>query len=396
MLHLDAGSEPTPPDALPLVVVGASAGGVEALSVFVAGLPKPFPAPIVVAQHLDPRRRSQLPKVLGPRSTLPVRVVEDRLTLEPGVIYLVPADRNVEISDNQVSVQGDSSRHRPMPSIDRLLTSASRVFGERLIAVILSGLGTDGAIGARHVKAAGGTVVVQDPRTGRLPRDAQALAPGAVDIVRGPDADRCAAERPPERRVPVTRGRRGATPAGVPRRVRDRSGIDFSSYKRPTILRRLQRRMVATGATRLRDYVAVVLRTIPRRYERLVSSFLIKVTEFFRDPDLFGYLREIAIPELDAEARRARRRAPDLVGGLRHGRGGLLARDAGRRSPRRRAVDVQRAHLRDRPRRRGDPLRPSRASTRRRRWTGLPGDLVERYFVPDRTRLPGRQRSSAS
>ncbi len=300
--HLDAGSEPTPPDAIPLVVVGASAGGVEALSVFVAGLPTPFPAPIVVAQHLDPRRRSQLPEVLGPRSTLPVRVVEDRLTLEPGVIYLVPADRNVEISDNQVSVQGDSSRHRPMPSIDRLLTSASRVFGERLIAVILSGLGTDGAIGARHVKAAGGTVVVQDPRTADFPAMPQALAPDVVDIVSGPDRLGVLLSDLLSGTYPVTAADEERLLAGVAR-ARSRS-------KRDRLLE-LQAPddpappPAADGRHRrhpLRDYVRYV-QEHPEEYERLVSSFLIKVTEFFRDPELFEFLREIAIPEVIDEAR---------------------------------------------------------------------------------------------
>src|SRR5262245_63407216 len=84
-----------------LVVVGASAGGIDALSTLVATLPKGFPAPIVIAQHLDPRRRSHLPEILARRTELPVRSVEERDRLEPGVVYIVPANRDVEITDHE-------------------------------------------------------------------------------------------------------------------------------------------------------------------------------------------------------------------------------------------------------------------------------------------------------
>src|SRR5919204_1451639 len=96
-----------------LVVIGASAGGVEALSTLVSTLPAEFPAPIVIAQHLDPSRISHLQDILGRRSTLPVRSVVDREELQPGVVYVVPADRNVEISDHHVSVHTDHGRSRP-------------------------------------------------------------------------------------------------------------------------------------------------------------------------------------------------------------------------------------------------------------------------------------------
>ena len=87
-----------------LVVIGASAGGIEALGLLLASLPAAFPAPIVIAQHLDPTRTSHLPEILGRRSTLPVRVVGERERLGPGVVHLVPADRHVEIVDDAVQL----------------------------------------------------------------------------------------------------------------------------------------------------------------------------------------------------------------------------------------------------------------------------------------------------
>ncbi len=147
-----------------LVVVGSSAGGVEALSLLVATLPADFPAPLVLAQHLDPRQPSHLGEILARRSTLPVRTVTDQEHLDPGVVYVVPADRHVEIADHVVHLH-DNSGKRPMPSIDRLLSSAASVYGERLIAVILTGTGSDGASGAHAVKAGGGMVIIENPAT---------------------------------------------------------------------------------------------------------------------------------------------------------------------------------------------------------------------------------------
>src|SRR4051812_2924997 len=172
----------TPP-VRQLVVVGSSAGGVEALSTLVAALPADFPAPIVVAQHLDRSRVSHLEEILARRSTLPVRTVSGTEPLAAGVVYVVPSDRNVEISDHHVSVQEPTLLGGPKPSVDLLLGTAAQVFGEELYAVILTGTGSDGANGARLVKEAGGTVVIQNPETASFPGMPLSLAPTTVDIV---------------------------------------------------------------------------------------------------------------------------------------------------------------------------------------------------------------------
>ena len=165
-----------------LVVVGASAGGIEALSRLVATLPADFPAPIVVAQHLEPSRVSHLQEILGRRSTLAVRTVGDQESLAPGIVFVVPANRDVEITDHAITIHRDRPG-RPKPSIDRLLETAADTFGERLVAVILTGTGSDGAEGARRVKEVGGTVIVQDPETAQFPELPRSLARSTVDIV---------------------------------------------------------------------------------------------------------------------------------------------------------------------------------------------------------------------
>jgi two-component system CheB/CheR fusion protein len=287
------------------VVIGSSAGGIEALSRLVASLPADFPAPVVIAQHLDPRRPSHLHEILARHATLPVRVVEEREALEDGVIFVVPSNRLVEISHGDLRL----SAARPgavAPSIDVLFESAATVFGPGLIAVILTGSGSDGSAGAWHVKEAGGTVVIENPATAMFPSMPSSIAPSLVDVTADLDSigsvlcDLLAAgNRPAD-------GSDHEELRELLERIHERSGIDFGSYKPATIMRRLRGRMNATARPTLGGYAAY-LESDPEEYARLVNSLLIKVTEFFRDPKLFDYLREHVLPELIVEARRDRR-----------------------------------------------------------------------------------------
>ena len=284
-----------------LVVIGASAGGIDALSDVLGPIPATFPAPIVVAQHTQPSRASHLAEILSARTALSVVTVSPQEQLVPGRVYFVPADHHVVITDHVVEAR-EAGGSRPSPSIDRLLASAAEVYGERLIAVVLSGMGSDGVVGAGEVKARGGTVVIQNPATAAQPAMPGALPPTIVDFVANAD------------RIGELLGELVTVPIAVPaddeehllgqflERVRERTGIDFSAYKRPTILRRLQRRMVATANPRLRDYIRFVHKH-PEEYQRLSSAFLIKVTQFFRDADLFEYLRDTVLPALITDAR---------------------------------------------------------------------------------------------
>ncbi len=290
-------------DGSPLIVVGASAGGVEALTTLVGALRAPFPAPIVIAQHLDPTRPSHLGEILARRSALPVITVADHAALQAGTVYVVPANRHVQITAHDMTVLPDGAG-RPKPSVDLLLSSAAAVYGEQLIAVILTGTGSDGAIGGRAVHDAGGTVVIQNPATAAYPGMPGSLAPQTVDIVAelsqiGPilhDLLSGLSLPTPPRVVPDL--------DSLLEQVREVSGIDFHVYKPATILRRLQRRITATQCPDLAAY-AGYLQTHPEEVDRLVSSFLIKVTEFMRDPELFAILRAQVLPELLA-ARRSR------------------------------------------------------------------------------------------
>ncbi|MCA1598866.1 MAG: PAS domain-containing protein, partial [Chloroflexi bacterium] len=285
------------------MVIGASAGGVTALQALVATLPAALPAPVVIAQHLDPTRPSHLSDILAARATLPVRVLTDHATLplEPGVLYVVPSNRHIRLTDHMLAIE-EGGAARPKPSIDRLLADAAAIYGEGLIAVILSGRGADGAVGARAVKAAGGTVVIQDPLTAGYPAMPLAVDPVVVDIVAEADQIGAALATLLSGEVLPTTPTSARALQDFLDEVRARSGIDFSLYKPPTIRRRLQRRLAAVGAESLTAYRGY-LQGHPQEYARLVNSFLIKVTEFFRDPAFYAYLRDHIVPTLLTQAR---------------------------------------------------------------------------------------------
>ena len=287
-----------------LVVVGSSAGGIGALSGMVSSLPEDFDAPIVVAQHLDPNRESHLQEILARKSTLPVKTVTEHEPLRAGVVYVVPANRHVNITDSEIELSSAPSPGQPIPSVDLLMKTAAGVYGENLIAVVLSGTGTDGTEGARAVSQAGGTVIIQDPQTAEFGEMPRSLAPSTVDIVAslekiGPLLGNLISGMAVPERASEDDGQELERFLEELHRSR---GVDFRSYKRPTIMRRLGRRMAATDSGSIEEY-SRHLEDHPEEYKQLIGTFLIKVTEFFRDPELFDYLKEEVLPELIGEAR---------------------------------------------------------------------------------------------
>jgi two-component system CheB/CheR fusion protein len=227
-------------------------------------------------------------------------ILEDE-ALEPGRVYVVPADRHVEIKDGHLSLRRDH-QSRPVPSINLLFRSAAQAYGEGLIAVILTGAGSDGAAGAVEVKSAGGTVVIQNPATAPYPSMPRSLPPGIVDFIANVEDIGALLTDLLASGADLTQPSESKALQALLQHLYARSGLDFTSYKLPTLQRRLHRRMVATKTNSLTAYRRYLLRHTDE-YNRLISSFLIKVTEFFRDPALFAALREQILPDLIAAAR---------------------------------------------------------------------------------------------
>src|SRR5260370_29043726 len=164
-----------------LVILGASAGGIEVLSTLVATLPADFPAPLVIAQHLDPSRPSHLGEILGRHTVMPIHFVTAGEPLVPGTIYLAPPNCHLLITQGAIEPT-EEGPGRSNPSIDLALSSAAAVYREKLIAVILSGTGSDGAAGTRLVKKGGGTALIQNPTTPAYPGLPLARPPTTRDL----------------------------------------------------------------------------------------------------------------------------------------------------------------------------------------------------------------------
>ena len=286
-----------------LVVVGSSAGGIEALSILVSTLPVDFPVPMVLAQHLDPNHPSHLHDILQRQTSLSIVVVGEPVEMEPGKIYVVPSNNHVIITDGHVALRETSGDDHSKPSVDLLLSTAAAVYGERLIAVILTGSGSDGAAGAIEVKQAGGTIIVQNPRTARYPSMPLALPPSAVDFESDIENIGALLNQLLTGSVlpPVEDNLDSMDDDQALQHILDTIGqhttIDFNAYKKATILRRISRRMTVARLQTLAQY-AEFIATHATESSLLINAFLINVTRFFRDPEAFAVLKDELLPAL--------------------------------------------------------------------------------------------------
>ncbi|MEZ5819016.1 MAG: CheR family methyltransferase [Hyphomicrobiaceae bacterium] len=285
-----------------VVGVGASAGGLEAFQELIAGLSPEQERAWVLIQHLDPDHQSLLPELLARRARVPVRLITDDLALERGVVHLIPPGAALRLEGDRLRLDSfDAPRGLRRP-IDTFFESLASQFGARSAAIILSGTGSDGSLGIRAVKEAGGLVFVQEPKLARydgMPKSA--IATGAVDLVL-PVGDMIAVlDEYFDRRA-------GVEPiiendaefiTRVTKHIRYRTGHDFAHYKKGTLLRRLARRMSVLGVPSPTSYLQRLI-TEPDEASRLVRDVLINVTSFFRDPQTFDALRRDVIPHMVA------------------------------------------------------------------------------------------------
>jgi len=168
-----------------IVAIAASAGGITALGHVLSGLPAGFPVPVVIVQHLDPRHKTIIAEVLGRRSKLPVRLARDGEKAEEGTIYVAPPNHHLLVgADGVLMLSSSELVHFVRPSADLLFESVAGFYGPRAIACVLTGTGSDGAMGATAVKSRGGTVLAEDPETAEFKGMPEAVvAAGAVDFI---------------------------------------------------------------------------------------------------------------------------------------------------------------------------------------------------------------------
>lgn len=279
----------------PLVVLGASAGGLKAIGELLAGLPATFAAPIVAVLHLDPSHLSHLAPLLQRTTALRVEVARTGQLLRAGFVYVAPPDRHVEVTRNRLELTRKPRVRFSRPSIDLLFASAAKSYGDHVIAIILSGTGSDGSAGAATIRIAGGLVIAQDPKAAEFSgMPANAIAAKAVDIVLP------IASMPALLSKAVSRSRPGPLPAewsAVLALLRSRFGTDFGHYRPSTLKRRLVRRILATRQPSVAAYLALIQKD-ESELGTLHSEFLIKVSSFFRDPKEWDGIVRYAIQPL--------------------------------------------------------------------------------------------------
>jgi two-component system CheB/CheR fusion protein len=295
------------PASFPIVGLGASAGGLEALKKFLQSMPADSGMAFVIVQHLDPGHRSILTELLAKASPMPVREVVEGVRVQPNRVYVIPPNTSMEIALGMLKLtpRGDAhEQHRP---VDTFFYSLAREQQNRAVGVVLSGTASDGALGLKAIKEQGGITFAQEPKSAKFNgMPAAAIATGGVDFVLPPEA--IARELATIHRHPYV-----LQPAVPPHRdegrfddggldaifsvLRAAHGVDFTHYKHSTIKRRIQRRMMLNRIERFAHYVEHVKRT-PTEAQALRNDILISVTEFFRDPGAFESLKAIVFPEM--------------------------------------------------------------------------------------------------
>lgn len=294
------------PTAVDVVGLGASAGGLAALEALLARVPPGSGLAWVVVQHLDPTRRALLVELLRRATAMPVTEATDGLRLQPDHVYVIPPARELTVAGGTLRVGTPSQPRGLRLPVDRLFESLAADRGARAIGVVLSGMGTDGTLGLRAIRAAGGLTLVQSPDSaGAAAMPQNALASGCVDIEAPADelpARLLAAlgrPRPAGDTHPATDE---AELAGILGSLREHTRHDLSDYKPSTLSRRIERRQAVHGLATLSDYAAFV-RSNPQELDLLFQEMLIGVTRFFRDPEVWDELRDQVMPVLLEAAR---------------------------------------------------------------------------------------------
>jgi len=286
------------------VAIGASAGGLEALERLFKSMPPDTGMAFIVIQHLSPDFKSLMDELLARQTRMPIHLASDGLTVEPNCVYLLPPKKLMTISAGKLYLTDkDPAQELNLP-IDHFFRSLARDAGQKSVAIVLSGTGSDGSRGIRDVHEAGGLVIAQNEETAKfdgMPKSA--VDTGIVDCVLAPDLMPEVliehATRPTDGAICPDGESRGEGQGveAIFKLLRDEYGIDFSSYKPNTVGRRIERRLSLNQSLDLEDYVER-LRHDPGELNSLYKDLLIGVTRFFRDADAFQSLARQVIPEL--------------------------------------------------------------------------------------------------
>ena len=293
----------------PIVGIGASAGGLEALELFFSGLKETCDMAFVVIQHLDPDRTGMMPELLQRVTPLKVQQAKDWLKVEPNSIYVIPPNKSLSIEEDTLHLSNPVEKRGLRLPIDFFFRSLAEDRQEKSIGVILSGMGSDGSLGVKAIKEKNGLVLVQDPETAKF--DNMPLS--AIQAVQ---ADFVApAEELPKKLLDfnkrVSSGEELARAHAINKKNLDKiilllqkqSGHDFSNYKKNTLYRRIDRRKGVHRLDKIDAYIDF-LEENPKELDILFKELLIGVTSFFRDEDVWEKLKTKVLPDLIKPAKK--------------------------------------------------------------------------------------------
>jgi two-component system CheB/CheR fusion protein len=301
------GSQAGPPAELVVIGIGASAGGIDALTELLQEMPTALGAAIVIVQHLDPTHASSLDSILDQRTTLPVEEARDGTIVEPDHVYVIPPNRDLEIKRGRLRLRPQDAQQGTRRAIDHFFQSLAQDRGPHAIGIILSGTGNDGTAGLRAIHAQGGLSFVQDPDEA----EQQGMPRHAIQEAR-PDAVLPAAEisemveryvrnvsSHPPREAQAMGLRQTDRLQPIVELLSERTGYDFNLYRQTTLRRQIERRMGLCHDHDV-DAYAVLLSEDPEELETLYNDLLIGVTRFFRDPDAWEVLNQQVLKPLVA------------------------------------------------------------------------------------------------
>ena len=288
----------------PIVGIGASAGGLEALTQFFGGVPADSGMAFVVIQHLDPTLKGMLPDLLQRVTPIKVIQVKDAMTVKPNCVYVIPPNRDMSVLHGTLHLLEPAAPRGLRLPIDFFFRSLAEDQQDLAVGVILSGMGGDGTLGIKAIKERSGVVLVQEPASARfdgMPRSA--IDTGLADFVASAE----------ELQAKIA-GLMSHVPRGGPLEaplgekmvnaldkviilLRSNTGHDFTLYRRSTLYRRVERRMGIHQITKISTYIRY-LQENPQEAGILFKELLIGVTSFFRDPGAWEKLSRKALPAL--------------------------------------------------------------------------------------------------